>query len=56
MRPSRRTQPYRKGTPRQKGPALANMKRGKTIYGQHPQDIPRLASKRAARRRRRLRS
>jgi hypothetical protein len=56
MRPTRRTQPYRKGPGQPRGVALANMKRGRTIYGHNPADVQRLASKRAARRRRRLRA
>ena len=54
MRPTRRTQPYRKG-PRAPSPALTNMQRGKTLHGQNPQDVPRLASKKAAARKRRVR-
>lgn len=52
MRPTKRTQPYRKGPNQPKNLAAANMKRGRTVYGRNPQDIPRLAAKRAARRRR----
>jgi len=53
MRPTRRTQPYRKG-PRPPSPQLKAMQRGRTLYGQNPADISRLATKRATQRRRRL--
>lgn len=58
MKSTRRTQPYRKGSLlRQPSPALKAMKRGKNFYGQNPQDLPRLATKRAnANRRRRRRT
>lgn len=51
---TRRSQPYRKGSLlRNPSPQLAAMKRGRTLYGRNPQDIKRLAVKRASRRKRR---
>jgi len=51
VRPTRRTQPYRKRLSRPASPTLKAMKRGKTLYGQNPADIKRLATKQARRRR-----
>lgn len=55
MKPTRRTQPYRKSLLRAPSPTLKAMKRGRTFTGQNPQDLPRLATKRANRQRRRRR-
>jgi hypothetical protein len=49
MKPTRKTQPYRKG-PRTPGIVLTNMKRGRTLFGQHPSDGARKAMKRRKRR------
>lgn len=51
---SRSTQPYRKSLSRAPSAILTNQKRGRTLYGQNPADIKRLADKQAKRRRRRL--
>ena len=40
MRPTRRTQPYRRGA-RAPGQALAAMLRGRTLYGHNPMDLRR---------------
>lgn len=53
MRPTRRTQPYRKGPGQPRTAAAANMKRGRTAFGFNPQDAHRLMLKLASRRRRR---
>jgi hypothetical protein len=45
MRPTRRTQPYRKRPARPPGQVLDAMKRGATAYGKNPQDPVRLAAK-----------
>lgn len=42
MRPTRATQPYRKG-PRQPGAALTAMLRGRTAGGHNPADVSRVA-------------
>ena len=55
MKPTRRSQPYRKGRPRPAGRALGNMQRGRTVYGTNPKDVERLAQKRLARKRKRRR-
>lgn len=55
MRPSRRTQPYRKSGARAPSATLSAMQKGRTAAGHNPQDIKRLAVKRAGQRRRRLR-
>jgi hypothetical protein len=49
MRPSRRTQPYRKGS-RQAGPSLSAMLRGRTGYGYNPMDLHRHMLRRRRRR------
>lgn len=36
MRPTRRTQPYRKGRPRKPGPTLGAMLRGEPVNRPHP--------------------
>lgn len=51
MRPTRRSQPHRRSGSRAPSRALSAMKRGKTLYGQNPADIKRLATKKAKRRR-----
>lgn len=50
----RTTQPYRKKLARGPSASLTAMKRGRTLYGQNPADITRLAAKQSKRRRRRL--
>ncbi len=53
MRPSRKSQPYKKGQgARAPSAPLAAMQKGRTAFGYNPQDLPRLATKRAAKRRR----
>ena len=50
MKPTRSTQPYRSG----KGPlgsARAAMTRGRTAYGQNPQDLKRAVQRKRKRRR-----
>jgi hypothetical protein len=47
MQPSRSTQPYRQGQPRQPGDVLYNMLSGRDLYGQNPQDPVRLSQRRA---------
>lgn len=54
MRPSRRTQPYRKTGARPASQTLSAMQKGRTAYGRNPQDIKRLATKQAGQKRRRL--
>lgn len=51
MKPTRKTQPYRKGA-RQPGAALDAMRRGATAGGLNPMDVQRLAHLIAAGRRR----
>lgn len=41
MRPTRRTQPYRRNTGRQPGLALMAMKRGRDAFGRNPADVKR---------------
>lgn len=41
MKPTRRTQPYRKGRPRPTGATLQAMLRGKPAYRQHPLEAQR---------------
>lgn len=50
---NRRTQPYRKGVARAPSAVLKAQKRGRTLYGQNPADLTRLATRKAAQRRRR---
>jgi len=50
----RTTQPYRRKLTRGVSTVLSAQKRGRTLYGQNPQDIGRLAATQAKRRRRRL--
>jgi hypothetical protein len=50
----RSTQPYRRSLARGASTVLAAQKKGRTLYGHNPQDIGRLAAKKAKRRRRRL--
>jgi hypothetical protein len=50
----RTTQPYRRRLSRAPSATLTAQKRGRTLYGHNPQDIGRLAAKKAKRRRRRL--
>lgn len=51
MAGSRRTQPYRRGSLRRPSAALANMTRGRTLYGENPQDARRAMQRKARRRR-----
>lgn len=53
MRPTRRTQPYRKGQARQPGRVLDAMKRGRTMFGQNPMDVSRASALHAAVKKRR---
>lgn len=53
MRATRRSQPYRKGPGRAPSPTLRAMKQGRSLSGYNPQDVNRLAVKKAAKRRRR---
>lgn len=46
MKPTRATQPYRKGA-RQPGSALAAMLRGRTLYGQNPADVRRVSQRKS---------
>lgn len=52
MRPTRRTQPYRKGPSRPPSPTLKAMKRGRSLYGANRADLNRLATKKAGKARR----
>lgn len=54
MKPTRKTQPHRKG-PRRPTIALTNMKRGRTVFGQNPMDAKRAGQKRLRVRKRRKR-
>jgi hypothetical protein len=47
MKPTRRTQPYRRGLARPPGGALTAMVMGRTLYGQNPQDVNRATAKMA---------
>lgn len=51
---SGRTQPYRRSLSRAASPVLTAQKRGRTLFGNNPQDIGRAAARNAKRRRRRL--
>jgi hypothetical protein len=46
MKPSHRTQPFRRGSGREAGPALSAMLRGRSAFGQNPQDLHRHMQKR----------
>lgn len=46
MKPSRKTQPYRKGKVRPPGTTLASMLAGKPKFGPNPQDAKRRLRKR----------
>ncbi len=50
----RTTQPYRRKLSRAPSATLSAQKAGRTLYGHNPQDIKRLATQQAKRRRRRL--
>jgi hypothetical protein len=52
MRPTRRSQPYRKGVPRPQGRTLAAMLRGSSATMGNPQDVQREMTKRWHRRKR----
>lgn len=53
MRPTRRAQPLRKTGSRPPSQALSAAKKGRTAGGYNPQDMHRLATKKANQRRRR---
>lgn len=52
MQPSRRSQPYRKGTGRQPGLALSAMLKGRPQVGINSADVMRMAQKKARARKR----
>lgn len=57
MRPTRRAQPHRKGSPfRRPGASLDAMLRGRDAFGRNPMDTPRAIQKAANQRRRRRRN
>lgn len=50
MKPTRKTQPYRKGAPRPQGRTLAAMLRGAKLDGHNPMDLQREIQKQFHRR------
>jgi hypothetical protein len=49
MKPSRRSQPYRRGSQRTLGATLEAMTRGRTAQGHNPQDVKRAMQKKPKR-------